>query len=109
VFEDLVALVALYRPGPLGSAWSMTLLTAVMDGGNRYELPELEPILRLWRDCLSRTSYADCYRWPGLPGGADLLRRAMGKKKAEVMAEQREHFVRGAVGNGYRRQSVAHF
>src|SRR2546426_6720256 len=40
-------------------------------------------------------------------GGADLLRRAMGKKKPEVMAEQREHFVRGAVHNGYPEEPAA--
>src|SRR2546426_8374407 len=40
-------------------------------------------------------------------GGADLLRRAMGKKKPEVMAEQREHFVHGAVRNGYPEEQAA--
>jgi DNA polymerase-3 subunit alpha len=105
VFEDLVALVALYRPGPLGSGMVDDFIER--RHGRReiaYELPELEPILRptygviVFQEQVMQiaTTLAGFTL-----GGADLLRRAMGKKKAEVMAEQRDHFVRGAVGNGY--------
>ena len=106
VFEDLVALVALYRPGPLGSGMVDDFIER--RHGRRhitYEVPALEPILRptygviVFQEQVMQiaTSLAGF-----TPGGADLLRRAMGKKKAEAMDEQREHFVRGAEENGYR-------
>jgi DNA polymerase III subunit alpha len=112
VFEDLVALVALYRPGPLGSGMVDDFIER--RHGRRtitYELPELEPILRstygviVFQEQVMQiaTTLAGF-----TPGGADLLRRAMGKKKAEVMAEQRESFVRGAVRNGYPEDTAAH-
>ena len=104
-FEDLVALVALYRPGPLGSGMVDDFIER--RHGRRaitYEVPALEPILRptygviVFQEQVMQiaTTLAGF-----TPGGADLLRRAMGKKKAEVMAEQRDAFVRGAVHNGY--------
>lgn len=105
VFEDLVALVALYRPGPLGSGMVEDFIERRHKRREiTYELPELEPILRstygviVFQEQVMQiaTTLAGF-----TPGGADLLRRAIGKKKAEVMAEQREHFVRGAVRNGY--------
>lgn len=112
VFEDLVALVALYRPGPLGSGMVDDFIER--RHGRReitYELPELEPILRstygviVFQEQVMQiaTTLAGF-----TPGGADLLRRAMGKKKAEVMAEQRESFVRGAIQNGYPEEKAAH-
>ena len=105
VFEDLVALVALYRPGPLGSGMVDDFIER--RHGRRsitYEVPELEPILRstygviVFQEQVMQiaTTLAGF-----TPGGADLLRRAMGKKKAEAMDEQRAHFVQGAVQNGY--------
>ena len=105
VFEDLVALVALYRPGPLGSGMVDDFIER--RHGRReitYELPELEPILRSTYGVIvfQEQVMQIATTLAGFTlGSADLLRRAMGKKKAEVMAEQREHFVRGAVGNGY--------
>jgi DNA polymerase-3 subunit alpha len=105
VFEDLVALVALYRPGPLGSGMVDDFIER--RHGRReitYELPELEPILRPTYGVIvfQEQVMQIASRLAGFtPGAADLLRRAMGKKKAEVMAEQQEYFVRGAVQNGY--------
>ena len=105
VFEDLVALVALYRPGPLGSGMVDDFIER--RHGRReitYELPELEPILRSTYGVIvfQEQVMQIATTLAGFTlGGADLLRRAMGKKKAEVMAEQREYFVRGAVQNGY--------
>ena len=105
VFEDLVALVALYRPGPLGSGMVDDFIERRHGRRNiTYEVPTLEPILRstygviVFQEQVMQiaTTLAGF-----TPGGADLLRRAMGKKKAEVMDEQREHFVQGAVQNGY--------
>jgi DNA polymerase-3 subunit alpha len=112
VFEDLVALVALYRPGPLGSGMVDDFIER--RHGRReitYELPELEPILRptygviVFQEQVMQiaTTLAGFTL-----GAADLLRRAMGKKKAEVMDEQRESFVRGAVDNGYPEDKAAH-
>ncbi len=105
VFEDLVAVVALYRPGPLGSGMVEDFIER--RHGRReitYELPELEPILRstygviVFQEQVMQIATA----LAGFTlGGADLLRRAMGKKKADVMAEQREAFVQGAVQHGY--------
>lgn len=103
VFEDLIAILALYRPGPLESGM-------VDDFINRkhgrtpieYPLPELEPILRetygviVYQEQVMNiaVTLADYSL-----GDADLLRRAMGKKKAEVMAEQKTRFETGAKKN----------
>ncbi|HKJ77124.1 MAG TPA: DNA polymerase III subunit alpha, partial [Gammaproteobacteria bacterium] len=103
-FEDIVALVALFRPGPLQSGM-------VDDFVNRkhghqkveYPHPDLEPILQptygviLYQEQVQRiaqvlANYTLC--------GVDLLRRAMGKKKPEEMAKQREIFMEGATGRG---------
>nr|CRH08197.1 DNA polymerase III subunit alpha [Candidatus Magnetococcus massalia] len=99
-FEDIIALVALYRPGPLGSGMVDDFisrkhgLTPV-----EYPLPQLEPILNetygviLYQEQVMKI--AQVLAGYSL-GGADLLRRAMGKKKAEEMAKQREIFMTGA-------------
>src|SRR5262249_44804527 len=111
VFEDLVALVALYRPGPLGSGMVDDFIER--RHGRRaitYDLPQLEPILRptygviVFQEQVMQiaTTLAGFTM-----GGADLLRRAMGKKKPEEMAAQREHFVRGAVQNGFPEEPAA--
>jgi DNA polymerase-3 subunit alpha len=112
VFEDLVALVALYRPGPLGSGMVDDFIER--RHGRReitYELPELEPILRstygviVFQEQVMQiaTTLAGFTM-----GRADLLRRAMGKKQPEMMAEQREDFVHGAVRNGYPEDKAVH-
>jgi DNA polymerase III subunit alpha len=111
VFEDLVALVALYRPGPLGSGMVDDFIER--RHGRRaiaYELPELEPILRSTYGVIvfqEQVMQIATVLAGFTLGGADLLRRAMGKKKPEVMAEQRDHFVRGAVHNGYPEEPAA--
>ena len=105
VFEDLVAVVALYRPGPLGSGMVDDFVER--RHGRReieYELPELEPILRSTYGVIvfQEQVMQIATTLAGFTlGGADLLRRAMGKKKAEVMAEQREYFVKGALQHGF--------
>jgi DNA polymerase-3 subunit alpha len=104
VFDDIVALVALYRPGPLQSGM-------VDDFINRkhgiakveYPHPALEPILQptygviLYQEQVMQI--AQVLAGYSL-GGADLLRRAMGKKKPEEMAKQRAVFLDGAKANG---------
>ena len=103
-FEDIVALVALFRPGPLGSGMVDDFI-ARKHGKQRvsYPHPDLEPVLDttygtiLYQEqvMLIPQILADFTL-----GGADLLRRAMGKKKADVMAQQRGIFVAGAAKNG---------
>lgn len=103
-FEDLVALVALFRPGPLQSGMVDDFIDR-KHGRARIEYPHpaLAPILRptygviLYQEQVMQI--AQVLAGYSL-GGADLLRRAMGKKKPEEMAKQRETFVTGAVERG---------
>lgn len=100
VFEDLIAILALYRPGPLGSGMVDDFINR-KHGRTRieYSLPELEPILRetygviLYQEQVMNIAVALAdYSL----GEADLLRRAMGKKKIGEMAEQKSRFEKGA-------------
>jgi DNA polymerase-3 subunit alpha len=103
-FEDLVALMALYRPGPLESGMADQYVKR-KHGLEKVEYPH--PILR---DALAETYGVILYQEQVMQcaaqlagytlGEADLLRRAMGKKKVEVMAAQRAKFVEGAQNNG---------
>ncbi|SFE21163.1 DNA polymerase III subunit alpha [Nitrosomonas sp. Nm166] len=101
-FEDIVALVALYRPGP------MDLIPEFIDRKHGKKMIEyldsrLEPILgptygiMIYQEQVMQI--AQVIGGYSL-GSADLLRRAMGKKKVEEMAQQRDIFVTGAVNNG---------
>lgn len=103
-FEDLIPLVALYRPGPLGSG----MVTDFINGRHgrkkvTYLHPLLEPILKdtfgviLYQEQVMQIASV----LAGFTlGQADLLRRAMGKKKPEVIAAQRENFMKGAAERG---------
>jgi len=105
-FDDLVALVALFRPGPLQSGMVDDFITrkhATNKADIDYLHPELKPVLEetygviLYQEQVMQIAQV----LAGYTlGGADLLRRAMGKKKAEEMAEQREIFVSGATERG---------
>jgi DNA polymerase-3 subunit alpha len=98
-FEDVVAMVALYRPGPLQSGMVDDFIDRKHGARIEYPHPELEAIL-------SETYGVILYQEQVMQiaqvlagytlGGADLLRRAMGKKKPEEMAKQRSVFVKGA-------------
>jgi DNA polymerase-3 subunit alpha len=103
--EDLTALNALYRPGPIQGG----MIDDFIDRKHgrkkiEYELPELQEILQ---ETLGVIVYQEqvmqiAHRLAGYSlGEADLLRRAMGKKIAEEMAAQRERFVSGANQRGY--------
>jgi DNA polymerase III subunit alpha len=103
-FEDLIALVALYRPGPIGSGMIDDFIKRKKGKvAVKYELPQLKEILDetygviLYQEQVMRI--ANKLANFSL-GQADILRKAMGKKKAEVMAKQKEHFVNGAKSNG---------
>ena len=102
-FEDVVALVALFRPGPLGSGMVDDFINR-KHGRTKiaYELPQLEAVLKdtygviVYQEQVMQIASA----LGGFKlGDADLLRRAMGKKKPEEMAKQREKFLQGAAKN----------
>jgi DNA polymerase III subunit alpha len=101
-FEDIIALVALYRPGPMDLIPSFC---ARKHGREVVEYPDprVEPILKetygimvYQEQVMQMAQIIGGYSL----GGADLLRRAMGKKKAEEMAEHRALFRDGAAKNG---------
>jgi DNA polymerase-3 subunit alpha len=99
-FEDVTALVALYRPGPLGSGM-VDDFVACRHGRQEaaYPHPALESALKeTYGVMLYQEQVMKCAQvLAGYTlGGADLMRRAMGKKKPEEMAKQREIFVNGA-------------
>jgi DNA polymerase III subunit alpha len=102
--DDLIALNALYRPGPLRSGMVDDFI-ARKHGRVKvsYEVKELEPILA---DTYGVIAYQEqVMRIASVLAGftlgeADLLRKAMGKKKADVMQAQRKKFVEGAVARG---------
>src|SRR5712692_6470013 len=108
--EDLTALNAQYRPGPIQGG----MITDFIDRkhGRRpvaYELPELQEILAetygviVYQEQVMQIAN----RLAGYSlGEADVLRRAMGKKKAEEMAAQRERFLAGAASKGFPRKKV---
>ena len=103
-FEDIIALLALFRPGPIGSGMLDDFMKRKHNEIKiRYDHPQLEPILKetygviLYQEQVMRIA-------SNLAGfslaQADTLRRAMGKKTPEVMMQMREHFVRGAGRGG---------
>ena len=101
-FDDIIALVALFRPGPLESGMVDDYIRVKHGAKAEYAHPLLVPILKptngviLYQEQVMQiarelASYT--------LGGADMLRRAMGKKKPEEMAKQRETFTTGAIAN----------
>ena len=101
--SDLTALNALYRPGPIRSGMIDDFIKRKHGKVPvRYEVPELKEILE---DTLGVMVYQEQVMRIGSTlagftlGEADLLRKAMGKKKADVMLAQREKFISGAVAN----------
>ena len=113
-FEDIVALVALFRPGPLQSGMVEDFIARKhgRSGGEiDYLHPELKPVLFptygviLYQEQVMQIAQV----LAGYTlGGADLLRRAMGKKKAEEMAQQRSIFIEGATKRGVPDRVAAH-
>ena len=104
-FEDIVALLALYRPGPLQSGMVDDFINR-KNGKEKIEYPHknLEIILKetygviLYQEQVMKiASYMADYSL----GEADLLRRAMGKKNFAIMRENREKFIERAIKNGY--------
>jgi DNA polymerase III subunit alpha len=105
-FEDIIALVALFRPGPLGSGMVDDFINRkhgrqeVAYPHPDYQHEDLKPVLEptygiiLYQEQVMQIAQVLANF---TLGGADLLRRAMGKKKAEVMEEQRQIFMKGAI------------
>ncbi len=103
-FEDVVALVALYRPGPLESGMVDDFINRKHGRADvAYPHPELEPVLEntygviLYQEQVMQI--AQVLAGYSL-GGADMLRRAMGKKKPEEMAKERVKFMEGSGARG---------
>ena len=104
-FEDIVALVALFRPGPLQSGMVDDFIERKKGGEAKiidYLHPSLEPILRptygvivyqeqVMQIAQKLSNYTQ--------GSADILRKAMGKKIPEEMAKQKDIFIQGAIEN----------
>ena len=108
--EDLTALNALYRPGPIQGGMVDDFIDR--KHGKKavvYDLPELKELLAetygviVYQEQVMQISN----RLAGYSlGDADILRRAMGKKKAEEMAAQRERFIRGALERGFPQKKI---
>jgi DNA polymerase III subunit alpha len=104
-FEDIIAVLALYRPGPLGSGMVDDF---ILRKKGKQAIDYFHPDLKA---CLEPTYGVIVYQEQVMQisqiiggytlGGADLLRRAMGKKKAEEMAKHREIMGEGAAKKGY--------
>jgi DNA polymerase-3 subunit alpha len=106
--EDLIALNALYRPGPMEN------IDQFINGklnwtSIQYPLPELESFLKetygviVYQEQVMQIAQ----KVAGFSlGQADILRRAMGKKKVDVMAEQKVKFIDGSVRNGYTKETA---
>ncbi|MGH2691914.1 MAG: DNA polymerase III subunit alpha [Actinomycetota bacterium] len=111
-FEDLMALVALYRPGPLSA--NMHVEYAERKHGRKpveYPHPDLEPVLGgtygiiVYQEQVMEIAV----RMAGYSmGEADLLRKAMGKKKREQLIPHREKFVAGCQEHGYDERLAQH-
>ena len=108
-FEDIIALVALFRPGPLQSGMVDNFIDR-KHGREDISYPDAEYQHESLKEILEPTYGIILYQEQVMQiaqvlagyslGGADLLRRAMGKKKPEEMAKQRGTFEEGAVANG---------
>lgn len=105
-FEDIIAVVALYRPGPMEQ---IPVFVESKHGKReiKYAHPVLEPILNetygviVYQEQIMEIAA----RMAGFTlGQADLLRRAIGKKKMEILDEQRQLFINGCVENGYSKE-----
>ena len=105
--SDIMAAIALYRPGPMES---IPRYLAVRGGAEPdYLLPELEPILAPTCGCIvyQEQVMQICRAVAGYSfGRADIVRRAMSKKKHDVMERERSDFVDGAAGRGVPREKA---
>ncbi|MEY3202019.1 MAG: hypothetical protein RIR70_1569 [Pseudomonadota bacterium] len=111
-FEDIIAVLALYRPGPLGSGMVDDF---ILRKKGQQSIDYFHPNLKA---CLEPTYGVIVYQEQVMQisqiiggytlGAADMLRRAMGKKKPEEMAKHREIFTEGAIKGGYDAKLAEH-
>ena len=106
--EDLIAVISLYRPGPMDS-----IPTYIENRHNpdkiRYKTPELKSILDVTYGCMvyQEQVMQICRELAGYSyGRADIVRRAMAKKKHDVMLKERGAFVEGAVSRGVKESAA---
>ncbi len=109
-FDDIVAAVALYRPGPMGAQMDKDFVHR-KHGRQKVEYPDpsLEHILDETRGVIvyQEQVMQIAQEMAGYSlGGADLLRRAMGKKKAAAMEKQKAVFIEGATSRGHTQQKA---
>ena len=101
--EDIIAIISLYRPGPMESI--PTYIANRHNPGNvKYKTPQLEHILDVTNGCIvyQEQVMQICRELAGFSDGqADLVRRAMSKKKHDVMEKERQHFVHGNTEPGH--------
>ncbi len=109
-FEDIISVLALYRPGPMEFI-PQFIRAKHGQAEAEYPHPSLEPILKdtygiiVYQEQIMQIASA----MAGFTlGQADLLRRAVGKKKREILDEQRKHFVEGSLGQGYGEEEANH-
>ena len=106
--EDLIAVISLYRPGPMDS-----IPTYIENRHNpdkiRYKTPELKSILDVTYGCMvyQEQVMQICRELAGYSyGRADIVRRAMAKKKHDIMLKERGAFVEGAVSRGVKESAA---
>lgn len=112
-FDDIVAMCALYRPGPLSAGLVDTFIRR--KNGNEavvYDHPSMEPALSstygvlVYQEQFMQISKDVC----GFTGGeADTLRKAIGKKKRDMMLKMEKRFINGAIENGINRKLIEDF
>ncbi|MFN3813476.1 MAG: DNA polymerase III subunit alpha, partial [Aquificaceae bacterium] len=109
-FDDIVAALALYRPGPLKSGLVDSYINRKSEREPvDYLFPELEPVLKetygiiVYQEQVMKISQVLC---GFTPGEADTLRKAIGKKKKDVMQEMREKFIKRGKDRGYQEKKI---
>lgn len=107
-FDDIVAAIALYRPGPMENI-PIYLKRRNHQEKITYPLPEVEPILRstygimIYQEQIMQIAQ----KIAGFSlGKADILRKAVSKKETKLMASMREEFIAGCIHNGYQQQKA---
>jgi DNA polymerase-3 subunit alpha len=110
IFEEIIALIALYRPGPMGAGMLEEFVKRKHNAAAiKYDHPILEPILKetygviLYQEQVMRISQ-DFAGFP--PGQADVLRKAMGKKIPEEIEKLRGQFMAGAKAKGIKEKTA---
>ena len=107
-FDDIVAAIALYRPGPMDSI-PKYIESRHNPDKTEYFIPQLKPILESTYGCtVYQEQVMSIFREVAgySYGHADIVRRAMAKKKADVLEAEREGFVEGAAANGIDRDTA---